>query len=195
MNRKFTLLLIAAVSTILPAVAVADVMITGDVGVNGTANTAVFQFVPGTNFEAADGSVSWNHYSSGPYMGDLQFKSVSNQTTFIINVMEIQFKADIAPGVFYLNLSVSTPFVDPSYMYLSMSPMSFSDFSYSGLPGATPTIVNPAVTSMYLSDGSQSYGPVSVSGGTVIYIGFFTSAYGTGTLTGETFLSGTYISS
>lgn len=190
MNRKITLLLIAAVSTILPAVAVADVMITGNVGVNGTANANVFYLTPGSNFQAADGSVSINPYSSGSTMAHVGFGMVSNQTTFIINVLEIQFKDTISSGMFYLNSSGVSYFPAGSVMYLSLSPMSFGDFSYSGLPGATPTITNPAITAFDLS-GPSSYS-TAVDGSSVIYIGFFTPAYDGLSTTGEMTLTGTY---
>ncbi len=192
MNRKMTFLVIALVSTILPAVAVADVMITGNVSINGTANSNVFYLTPGPNFQAADGSISWNHYSSGQYMGDLKFAEVSNQTTFIINVMEIVFNPNTPAGMFYLNSSISSAFTTGSVMYHSLSPMSFGDFSYSGLPGATPTIVNPAVTAFPL-DSAQSYS-TAVDGSTIIYIGFFTPGYNGNTLTGEIVLTGVYVS-
>jgi hypothetical protein len=193
MNRKLTLLLIAAVTTILPAVAVADVMITGNVGVNGTHNNAAFWFAKGSNFQTADGSISWNPYTGAhSTMGDLKFATVSNQTTFIINVMEIQFTSTLPPGMFYLNSTVSSPFVAGSVMYLSLSPLSFSDFSYSGLPGAVPTVVNPGVYSFPL-DSAQSYS-TAVDGSTVIYIGYFTPAYDGIGVTGELLLTGTYVS-
>lgn len=193
MNRKLTVLLIAAVTAILPAVAVADVMITGNVGVNGTSNHAAFWLTKGTNYQTADGSIAWNAYSSGNTMGDLRFATVSNQTTFIINVMEIQFTPTLAPGTFYLNSTVSSAFIPDSVMYLSLNPLSFSDFSYSGLPGAVPTVVNPGVYSFPL-DTSHSYS-TAVDGSTVIYIGFFTPAYDSIGVTGELLISGTYVSS
>lgn len=192
MNKKMTFLIIALVSTILPAVAVADVMITGNVGINGTSNTAVFYLTPGPNYQTADGSIAWNHYSAGQYMGDLKFAEVSNQTTFIINVMEIVFNPSTPSGMFYLNSTISSAFTPGSVMYLSLSPMSFSDFSYSGLPGAVPAITNPAVTAFPL-DSAQSYS-TPVDGSTIIYIGFFTPGYNGNILTGEIFLTGTYVS-
>ncbi len=193
MNRKVTLMVIAAIAAILPSVAIADVMISGSIGVNGTSNTAVFTYVPGTNFQAADGSVSWNAYhTANAYMGDLKFAKVSNQTTFIINVMEIQFQAGLAPGTFYLNSSIFSPFIVGSMMYLKLSPIAFSDFTYTGLPGATPSVVNPAVTAFQLQTDNTFSTPVS--GGTTIYIGFFTPAYDGQAVTGEITLAGTYLS-
>ena len=193
MNRKLTFLVVALVATIMPAVAIADVMITGDVNIHGTNNAPVFYLTEGSNFQAADGSVAWNSYSHGNYMGDLKFGQVSNQTTFIINVMEIHFVSSLPSGMFYLNSTISSPFVPGSTMYLSLSPMSFGDFSYSGLPGAVPVITNPAVTAFPLS-GSQSFS-TSVDGSTIIYIGFFTPPYNGATITGEILLTGTYIAS
>ncbi len=187
-----TFLVIALVSTILPAVAVADVMITGNVSIQGTANSNVFYLTPGPNFQAADGSIAWNHYSSGQYMGDLKFAEVSNQTTFIINVMEIVFNPNTPSGMFYLNSTVSSAFTAGSVMYLSLAPMTFGDFSYSGLPGETPTVLNPGITTFPL-DSAQSYS-TPVDGSTVIYIGFFTPGYNGNILTGELFLTGTYVS-
>lgn len=192
MNRRLTLLLIAAVSAILPAVAVADVMITGNVGVNGTANTAVFTFHEGSNFQAADGSVQFTDYSAGQTMAHIGFGMVSNQTTFIINVLEIHFKSTLAPGMFYLNSTGISYFPAGSMMYLSLSPMSFGDFTYTGLPGATPVVTNPAITSFSLSGPSTYSSPVT--GGTIIYIGFFTPAYDGLSTTGEMTLTGTYLS-
>lgn len=192
MNRKITLLVVALVSTILPAVAVADVMITGNVSIYGTSNSNVFYLTPGPNFQAADGSIAWNHYSSGPYMGDLKFAEVSNQTTFIINVMKIVFNTNAPAGMFYLNSTVGSPFTAGSVMYLSLAQMTYSDFSYSGLPGATPNVVNPGVTSFPLNSAQSFSTPVD--GSTVIYIGFFTPGYNGASLTGELFLTGTYVS-
>lgn len=191
MNKKMTFLIVALVSTILPAVAVADVMISGNVGINGTANTPVFYLTPGPNFQTADGSIAWNHYTSGNYMGDLKFAEVSNQTTFIINVMKIVFNPNTPSGMFYLNSTISSAFTAGSVMYLSLAPMSYSDFSYSGLPGAVPSITNPAVTAFPL-DSAQSYS-TPVDGSTVIYIGFFTPGYNGFVLTGEITLTGTYV--
>lgn len=193
MNRKITFLVVALVATIMPAVAIADVMITGNVSIHGTNNSNTFYLTQGTNFQAADGSVAWNPYSSGNFMGDLKFADVSNQTTFIINVMEIHFVSSLPSGTFYLNSSVSSVFVPGSTMYLSLSPMSFGDFSYSGLPGAVPAITNPAVTAFPLS-GSQSFS-TAVDGSTIIYIGFFTPPYDGASVTGEIILTGTYIAS
>lgn len=193
MNRKLTFLLVALVATIMPAVAIADVMITGNVGINGTSNTNTFYLTPGSNFQAADGSVSWSAYTSGHTMGELKFGQVSNQTTFIINVMEIHFVSSAPSGMFYLNSTVSSSFVPGSVMYLSLAPMSFSDFNYSGLPGAVPTVINPSITTFPLT-GSQSFS-TPVDGSTIIYMGFFTPPYNGFTLTGELFLTGTYVTS
>ncbi len=195
MNRKLTFLLVALVATIMPAVAIADVMITGNVGINGTSNSSTFYFTPGSNFQAADGSISWSPYTTGHngVMGELKFGEVANQTTFIINVMEIHFVSSAPSGMFYLNSTVNSAFVPNSTMYLSLSPMSFSDFSYSGLPGDVPVVTNPSVTSFPLT-GSQSFS-TPVDGSTIIYIGFFTPPYNGYTLTGELFLTGTYVTS
>lgn len=183
----------ALVATIMPAVAIADVMITGNIGIQGTSNSNTFYLTPGSNFQAADGSVSWSAYTIGHTMGELKFGQVSNQTTFIINVMEIHFVSSAPSGMFYLNSTIHTAFVPNSTMYLSLSPMSFSDFSYSGLPGAVPVITNSAITAFSLS-GSQSFS-TPVDGSTIIYIGFFTPPYNGYTLTGELFLTGTYVTS
>ena len=192
MNKKLTFLIIALVSTILPAVAMADVMITGNVNMVGTSNHVPFYFAKGSNFQTADGSISWNSYSStANSMGDLEFGDVSNQTTFILNVMEIAFTPGTPAGTFYLTSIVGSPFPAQSVMYLSLSPMSFSDFNYTGLPGAVPSISSPSITAFPL-DSPQTYStPVDAS--TIIYIGFFTPGYN-GVVSGELALSGSYVS-
>lgn len=193
MNRKITFLVVALIATIMPAVAIADVMVTGDVGIHGSTNGNIYWLEQGSNFQAADGSVAWNAYSHGAYLGDLKFGQVQNQTTFIINVMEIHFASSLPSGMFYLNSTVASSFVPGSMMYLSLSPMSFSEFSYSGLPGAVPVITNPAVIAFPLT-GSQTFS-TSVDGSTIIYIGFFTPPYDGASITGELLLTGTYVNS
>lgn len=191
MNRKLTFLIVAVVATILPAIAVADVMVTGTVGFTGTANNMPFYFTEGSNFETADGSISWNSYShAGGSMGDLEFGVVSNQTTFIVDVMEIAFAQGTPAGTFTLGSIVSSPFPSGSVMYLSLSPMSFSDFSYSGAPGAVPSAISPSIHSFPL-DTPQVYS-MPVNADSIIYIGFFTPSYN-GVVSGELALFGSYV--
>ena len=114
MNRKITLLLLATVTAILPAVAVADVMITGSVNMVGTQNTAVFYVQPGCNYNTAHavGSIVLNPQlpkdvasnateSSFWYppnsMATVDLQGINNQTTVLANVLDLN--VTVAAGV------------------------------------------------------------------------------------------------
>ena len=54
MNRKIMILMVAVVATVLPAVAVADVMITGSVSVLGSNVQDSFYLSEGSNYAVAN---------------------------------------------------------------------------------------------------------------------------------------------
>ncbi len=94
-----TLLLLATVATILPAVAVADVMITGNVNIVGTQNSPVFEIQPGPNYPAAyaAGSIIWNPTPPAVLqavdgqapMATFDLEGIANQTTALANVLDL----------------------------------------------------------------------------------------------------------
>ncbi len=177
MNKRLTVLIIAAVAAILPAAAVADVLITGSVNVTGTPNSPVFKFDIGPNYEQADGYISWHSYSSGQFMGDLHLNLAPNENVLAINVFKIDFGASAAPGVFYFNLTGASAIQFPagSMIYLSSSLMSFSQFE-SPYSTSSPA---PGITTLPLSipnGNTVSSGPISVTGGTTLYVGVYLPA-------------------
>ncbi len=193
MNRKVTLLLIAAIAAILPAVAIADVMITGEIGVVGSTNSTVFNLQAGPNYENADGYVTWHSYASGQYMGDLHLNPTANQTVLAINVMEIVFDPGIANGVFWLNLTGYSTDMFPtgSYFYISDSLMAFADFQAPnslGTPAAGIIAMN-----LHIANGvTVTSGPIDVTAGTILYIGFYIPGVGPTALNAEIHAHGYY---
>ncbi len=121
MNRKVTLLLIAAVTAILPAVAVADVMITGNVVINGTQNAPVFVIQPGPNYVAANavGSIIWNpqvesvvQQTDGQIvpMASFDLEGIANQTTALANVLDLNVTINAGvTGTLYVNFTGDFP--------------------------------------------------------------------------------------
>lgn len=193
MNRKVTILLIAAIAAILPAVAIADVMITGQVGIEGTTNSTVFHLQAGPNYQDADGYLGWHSYSSGIHMGDMHLNPTANQTVLAINVMMITFDSGIMPGTFWLNLTGYSTDMFPSgaYMYVSDNLQYFTDFSspnsYSS-PGSGIIALN-----LHIANGvTVSTGPIDVTSSTVLYIGFYLPAVGPSALNAEVWAFGSY---
>ncbi len=118
MNRKVTLLLIAAITAILPAVAVADVMITGNVVINGTQNAPVFVIQPGPNYPAAHsvGAIAWNtsgmDQSEGQLvpMASFDLEGIANQTTALANVLDLNVTINEGVvGTLYVNFTGDFP--------------------------------------------------------------------------------------
>jgi len=109
MNRKIMILMVAVVATVLPAVAVADVMITGSVTVSGS-NISPFYIAEGPNYAAAHsaGVITWtsstSSTSASPTMGTLDLEGVANQTVEMVNVLYFNYTGKVA-GTFYFNIT------------------------------------------------------------------------------------------
>ncbi len=183
MNRKVTLLLITAVTAILPAVAVADVMITGNVSIVGTQNTPVFYLQPGPNYPAAHsvGAIDWNPMviataqENGPLpMATFDLEGIANQTTALANVLDLNITiAAGVNGVLYVNFTGDFP--AGALVWITPSPVTLADVM-SGVGGQP---INSATF--------QYNGPFS-GGTTTYYISFLlpngSYAGDTGTITG-----------
>lgn len=193
MNGRIKMLIVLAIALIIPSVAVADVMITGNVNIQGTQTSDIFVFTPGPNAPQAGGFITVGGTSSHPYMADIDLENTYNMSLFTINVLQVNFKT--APGTFTLSVSISTPFPGDSVMYYSTTQMSLSDFS-----GKTPSsIVSTAPTP---STGSGIYEfslstsstgvPLTISNTTThVYIGFYVPG---GINSGELVLTGSFVS-
>lgn len=131
MNRKMTLLLLAAVTAILPAVAVADVMVTGTITLESYHHHTAFELQPGPNYGAANStnSIGWIA-GTGETMGTIDLQGSLYVQTEMINVLDLNFTVSnpAAPASFmglYLNVSSST-FNSGTIMVISDYQVSFA---------------------------------------------------------------------
>lgn len=114
-----TLLLLATVAAILPAVAVADVMITGNVSIVGTQNTPVFEIQPGPNYPAAyaAGAIEWNPSQVASVepgqlapMASFDLEGINNQSTALANVLDLNVTIGAGvTGTLYVNFTGNFP--------------------------------------------------------------------------------------
>lgn len=131
MNRKFALLMIAAVTVILPAVAVADVMVTGQVSLESMTQHTAFRILTGPNYAAANStnSIGWIP-ASNDLMGTIDLEGSYHVQTEMINVLELNIAQSnpSAPATtmgLYLNVSSST-LPAGTVMAISTSQISFN---------------------------------------------------------------------
>ena len=182
MNRKIMILMVAVVATVLPAVAVADVMITGSVSVHGTQAKDSFYLSEGSNYAVANetGVFSFTPAASGvASMGTIDIEGMSNLSVSMINVLDFNYNLE-APGVVYVNIS-SSNFPAGSYVAFSSAPMTT-------MLNSTP----PANSYSLHTTGSYTITIGAAASGTY-YLGFYLPA---GTYSGDSLsLSMTYVPS
>ena len=184
MNRKIMILMVAVVATVLPAVAVADVMITGSVSVLGSNVQDSFYLSEGSNYAAANATGVFGFtpaHSGVASMGTINLEGMSNLSVSMINVLEFHYNVN-APGIVYVNVT-STDFPSGSYVAYSSSQMT-SELT-SSMPGnayALSTTGNFMITITESDLGSGHY-----------YLGFYLPA---GTYSGDSLsLNMTYVPS
>jgi len=175
MNRKIMILMVAVVATVLPAVAVADVMITGSVQGLGHSTTDAFTVQPGSNYMAAHQTTGFTWTSSAVNesedLGNISLGVMSNETIYMINVLDINFTSS---GYFNLTVYVPSPgttlFPTDTAICFGTSPLTMTT---SGISGD-----NSGSVSLYAASGSSGvlvdFGHVTSS--THIYIGFVVGA-------------------
>ena len=166
MNRKIMILMVAVVATVLPAVAVADVMITGSVSVLGTNVQDSFYLTEGPNYAVANqtGVFGFIQAPNGvASMGTIDLEGMSNLSVSMINVLEFHYDLN-APGVVYLNVT-STDFPSTSYVAYSSSLMT------SELPSSMPSNAFALSTS-----GDHALSFSSAPGSGTYYLGFYLPA-------------------
>lgn len=134
MNRKMTLLLLAAVTAILPAVAVADVLVTGTITLESYHHHTAFELQPGPNYAAANStnSIGWTSdaLSAQGLMGMVDLEGSLYVQTEMVNVLDLNFTVSnpAAPASFmglYLNVSSST-FIPGTIMVISDYQVTFA---------------------------------------------------------------------
>ena len=175
MNRKIMILMVAVVATVLPAVAVADVMITGYVNGAGVQASDAFVVQPGSNYASANASAGFgwhaNKLSESEILGTIYLGVMSNETIYEINVLDINFTSS---G--YFNLTVNVPTILPGSgtggsAFPSSSEIYFSTTAFTFSNGA----ISPTSSSMeasLASGGSTTINFHHVTSGTTIYVAF-----------------------
>ncbi|MHB1811966.1 MAG: hypothetical protein ACYCPR_06085 [Thermoplasmataceae archaeon] len=174
MNRKIMILMVAVVATVLPAVAVADVMITGSVQGLGHSTTDAFIVQPGSNYAQAHSTAGFTWTSSAVNesedLGNITLGVMSNETIFMINVLDINFTQ-----TGYFNLTVTVPysngvtFPTDTAMYFSTSPLTMTTLT-SG-DGVHSVLLYNSNT-----PGGHTINFGQVTSSTHIYIGFVVGA-------------------
>ena len=172
MNRKIMILMVAVVATVLPAVAVADVMITGSVQGVGHQIPDQFYLQPGSNYAAAHNITGFTWTGSAVNesedLGNLTLGYMSNETIYEINVLDINFSS-AAYGNFYINVSVpgslsQHTFPDNSYMYFSTAPFTFA-------PGQDVSTGHVSAVDLHIA-GTTTLEFPNVNNSTTIYVAF-----------------------
>ena len=184
MNKKVTMLLIAAVAMLLPAVAIADVMVTGSYTVSGSNIGPLFYLTEGPNYVSAnttgllgfttDGTVV-HHGAPEVTMGNIQLEGISNQSVTEINVLELVIPSSTHAigGMLTLNITGAKGFGSAT-MYVSL------------VAGDLQTFSNITSQNAFVIDNDPSF-TFTITPGTgplVYYIGFVLPP---GTYTGGSF--------
>ena len=166
MNKKIALIMIAAVAVLLPAVAVADVMVSGQIALESFQHHNAFRFQPGPNYQAANStnSIGWIASTDGT-MGTIDLEGSYYVQTEMINVIDLNFALSnpAAPATFmglYLNIS-SSDFPSGTIMAISTSQISFNILESTAVTqytaGNSPISVNAASPSTVVAvDLSQN---------------------------------------
>ncbi|MCY0851379.1 MAG: hypothetical protein OWQ34_01405 [Thermoplasma acidophilum] len=146
MNRKMMLVLVALVATVLPAVAVADVMVVGFSGGNGHQVGPAFYIQPGSNYLAANETVGFGWHqdkvSSTEYIGNITIGYITNETIYEINVLDINF-TNANYGNLTILVNITAPFPSGSVIYLSNATFVFVGTSIAADPPGGPATLPP----------------------------------------------------
>jgi hypothetical protein len=178
MNGKWYLFVVLAVAVMIPAVAVADVIISGEISVQGSQTGDAFIINQGPNYKVANIShlFGWipDKQSSQETMGTLWIGTMSNETITDVNVLEINFTSGVLKNSnFKINVTGGN-FAKNTFMVVSNGPLTILpdgnivgsnnmlEFSlYSG--NSVVTGNGPGITE----------GSFNVSSDSHLYIGFF----------------------
>ncbi len=173
MNRRMVILLAAMVATILPAVAVADVMISGSASLHVGSTSDLFLVGPGSNYGPAHnmGLITWTPIpvSESEDIGALNVSFTSNETVNMVNVLQVSnFVIDqsSAYNVFTISIEKLPLLATGSEfeVYASESPLAFD-----GPDHQTGTGVQ---SHSLVGSGNATFTFNNVTSSTTIYIGF-----------------------
>ena len=170
MNRKIMILMVAVVATVLPAVAVADVMITGSIAVHGSQAPEMVYLSTGPNYLTANDNglftfINGTGTSSTPAtgtIGTVDLEGMENANVSLLNVLDLNYSVQTS-GMLWVNVT-ETGFPSGAFVELSSMPVNALSSSASG--------------SYFLGSTGGTHGPFSVSPGSgTYYVSFFLPAY------------------
>ncbi|MGC8609036.1 MAG: hypothetical protein ACP5UV_04095 [Thermoplasmata archaeon] len=140
------LILVAVVATVLPAVAVADVLVVGYAGGTGMQIGPAFYIQHGENYMAANQTVGFgwhqNKANSQEVLGNMVFGYSTNETISEINVLDINF-TNANYGNFTIILNVNDPSPTGSIIYFSNASFAFNGTEIAADPPGGP-LIGPA---------------------------------------------------
>ena len=166
MNRKIMILMVAVVATVLPAVAVADVMISGSISVLGSQAPEMVYLSAGPNYGTAHNNnlFTFTNGTGSPTatIGSIELEGMADANVSLLNVL-------------YLNYSVPTS----GMLWVNVSETGFPSLAYVELSQNKQTSLSPSAPGVYaLNDIPAHNGPISVSQGYgTYYVGFFLPPY------------------
>ncbi len=182
MNRKLILVMVAVVATVLPAVAVADVMVVGYSGGTGVQVSPLFYIQHGSNYITAQQTTGFkwtsNMESSTEYLGNMTIGIMNNETIEEINVLDINFTSTVA-GTFNMTIDVTSPFPVGSAIFFNETAWTFNSLPHLGAKTTStcePTSYKTTSAWGYVLLSSNGMQPTltfkDVSAGTTIYVAF-----------------------
>ena len=186
MNKKIMWLMVGLVAAVLPAVAVADVMLTAYINGNEAPASDAFFVQQGSNYANAHAltGFTWTSQvtSESEILGGITLGYMTNETIFEVNVLDINFTGLMGSATF--NITVTIPnsetggavFPTDSFMYITDTPQSVSQ-----LPSAISLSTTGPHTLLF-----------TVTSSSTIYLGF---AVGSGAGGGSFFIDMSLIES
>ena len=172
MNKKVMWLMVGLVAAVLPAVAVADVMVTAYVHGNETSVPDAFYVQEGSNYANAHNlaGFTWTTQSTSEseFLGTITLGYMGNETITEVNVLDVNFTG--LTGTAYFNLSVTVP--QPSGTSSSVGTGDFPTGSYIYISNNTPLSLTSPTNGISLSVSGTTTLHFMVHEGSTIYIGF-----------------------
>jgi hypothetical protein len=169
------ILLVAVVATILPAVAVADVMISGSASLTLYGVPDQFIVGPGPNYGPVQNMHLFNWTSiansESEDVGTMTLNYTSNLTVNEINVLQVtNFKIDSSSQNNWFNITVGQFDLSSGavlMMYVSTTPLAFTGYGTQAATGS-----GTAIGLSLIGTGSVTFSFHDVTSSTTLYIGF-----------------------
>ena len=163
MNKKVMWLMVGLVAAVLPAVAVADVMLTAYVDGNEVAISDAFFVQQGSNYASAHAltGFTWTPKmtSESEILGNATLGYMSNETIYEVNVLDVNFTG-LGTNSAYFNITVTVPnsqitggavFPTDSFIYITDSQQSITH-----LPSSVSLSVSGSTTFNFMVTGSST---------------------------------------